>query len=387
VSAVPRVPFNVPPVTGRELAYIEQVVASRELAGNGPFGERCAARLQEMTGVPRALIVHSATAALEMAALLCDLSPGDEVLLPSYTFVSTANAFVLRGAVPVFCEIRPDTLNLDERRLEEAITPRTRAIVPVHYAGVGCEMDTILALAARHGLRVVEDAAQGVCAAYRDRPLGSMGDAAALSFHESKNVTSGEGGALLLGDPGWVERAEIVQEKGTDRTRFFRGEVEQYTWREVGSSFLLGELAAAFLLPQLEDAEAITADRLATWDRYHERLAPLERDGRARRPIVPAHCRHNAHMYYLLVEDQAARDELIRALKAAGVPAYFHNVPLHSSPAGRRLGRAAHDMAVTDSAGARLVRLPLWSGMGEHDVDHVVEVVSRVLAARAPAPA
>jgi dTDP-4-amino-4,6-dideoxygalactose transaminase len=332
-------------------------------------------------------MVHSATAALEMAALLCDLEPGDEVLMPSYTFVSTANAFVLRGAVPVFCDIRPDTLNLDEQRLQEAITERTRAIVPVHYAGVGCEMDAICELADRYGLRVVEDAAQGICASYRGRPLGSLGDAAALSFHESKNVTSGEGGALLVNAPEWARRAEVVQEKGTDRLRFFRGEVDHYTWRDVGSSFLLGELGAAYLLAQLEDAEQITADRLATWNRYHERFAALEQAGGGRRPVVPAHCAHNAHMYYLLLEDRHARDELIRGLAAHDISAYFHYVPLHSAPAGRRLARAAHDMAVTDSAAARLVRLPLWAGMQERDVERVAEVVSRVLAARTPAPA
>ena len=382
-----RVPFNVPPVTGRELANIEAAITARQLAGNGPFGDRCAVHLRGSTGARRALIVHSATAALEMAALLCDLSPGDEVLMPSYTFVSTANAFVLRGAVPVFCDVRPDTLNLDEQRLEEAITERTRAIVPVHYAGVGCEMDAITDIAARHGLRVVEDAAQGVCATYRGRALGSIGDAAALSFHESKNVTSGEGGALLLNAPEWVVRAEIIQEKGTDRLPFFRGEVDHYTWRDIGSSFLLSELGAAYLLPQLEDAEQITADRLATWNRYHERFAALERAGRVRRPVVPAHCAHNAHMYYLLLESREARDDLIRGLAAQDISAYFHYVPLHSSPAGARFGRAAHDMAVTDSVAARLVRLPLWAAMVERDVERVAEVVGRVLAARAPAPA
>jgi dTDP-4-amino-4,6-dideoxygalactose transaminase len=384
---VPRLPFNVAHVTGRELAYIEEAVASGRLSGNGPFGDRCAARLQASTGARGALMVHSATAALEMAALLCDLEPGDEVLMPSYTFVSTANAFVLRGATPVFCDVRPDTLNLDEQRLEEAITERTRAIVPVHYAGVGCEMDAICELAGRYGLRVVEDAAQGICASYRGRPLGSLGDAAALSFHESKNVTSGEGGALLVNAPEWARRAEVIQEKGTDRLRFFRGEVDHYTWRDVGSSFLLGELGAAYLLAQLEDAEQITADRLATWNRYHERFAALEQSGGVRRPVVPAHCAHNAHMYYLLLEDRHARDELIRGLAAQDISAYFHYVPLHSAPAGRRLARAAHDMAVTDSAAARLVRLPLWAGMQERDVERVAEVVSRVLAARTPAPA
>jgi dTDP-4-amino-4,6-dideoxygalactose transaminase len=388
VSAVPRVPFNVTPVTGRELQYIEQVVAARELAGNGKFGARCAASLRESTAARHALIVHSATAALEMAALLCEVGPGDEVLMPSFTFVSTANAFVLRGATPVFCDIRADTLNLDERRLEEAITERTRAIVPVHYAGVGCEMDAILDLARRHGLRVVEDAAQGIGSTYRGRPLGSLGDAAALSFHESKNVTSGEGGALLLNAPEWVQRAEILQEKGTDRLRLLRGEIAQYTWRDVGSSFLLGELAAAYLLPQLEDAEQINADRMATWQRYHEAFAALEQAGRVRRPVIPDHCTHNAHIYYLLLDDRAARDELIRALAAEGVSAYFHYVPLHSAPGGQRFGRAAHELPVTDSAAARLVRLPLWAGMADDAVEHVIGAVGRALGARtAPAPA
>jgi dTDP-4-amino-4,6-dideoxygalactose transaminase len=384
---VPRVPFNVPPATGRELAYIEQVVAARELAGNGPFGDRCATSLRESTGAREVLITHSATAALEMAALLCEVGPGDEVLMPSFTFVSTANAFVLRGATPVFCDIRPDTLNLDEQRLEEAITERTRAIVPVHYAGVGCEMDAILALAERHGLRVVEDAAQGIGASYRGRPLGGFGDAAALSFHESKNITSGEGGALLLNAPEWVQRAEILQEKGTDRLRLLRGEIAQYTWRDVGSSFLLGELAAAYLLPQLEDTEQINAGRMAIWQRYHEAFAALEQAGRVRRPVIPAHCTHNAHIYYLLLEDRGARDELIRALAQEGVSAYFHYVPLHSAPGGQRFGRPAHDLPVTDSAAARLVRLPLWAGMAKAAVEHVVGAVGRALGARAAATA
>jgi dTDP-4-amino-4,6-dideoxygalactose transaminase len=387
VSPVRRVPFNVPPATGRELAYIEQVVAARELAGNGPFGDRCATSLRESTGAGEVLITHSATAALEMAALLCEVGPGDEVLMPSFTFVSTANAFVLRGATPVFCDVRADTLNLDERRLEEAITERTRAIVPVHYAGVGCEMDAILALAERHDLRVIEDAAQGIGATYRGRPLGSFGDAAALSFHESKNVTSGEGGALLLNAPEWVQRAEIMQEKGTDRLRLLRGEIAQYTWRDVGSSFLLGELAAAYLLPQLEDAAQINADRMATWRRYHEAFAGLEQAGRVRRPVVPEHCAHNAHIYYLLLEDGRARDELIGALAQEGVAAYFHYVPLHSAPGGLRFGRAAHDLPVTESVAARLVRLPLWAGMAQDAVEHVVDAVGRALAGRAATPA
>ncbi len=382
-----RVPFNVPHLTGREVAYVQEAIAARRFAGNGPFGDRCAAWLREATLAQAALVVHSATAALEMAALLCEVQAGDEVLMPSYTFVSTANAFVLRGAVPVFCDIRADTLNLDEDGLQDAITPRTRAIVAVHYGGVACEMDAILALAHRHGLRVVEDAAQGLGATYRGRPLGSLGDAAALSFHESKNVMSGEGGALLVNDPAWAQRAEILQEKGTDRRSFFRGEVEEYTWRDVGSSYLLGELPAAFLLAQLEETERITADRLASWERYHERLAPLEDLGRARRPVVPAHCGHNAHLYYLLLADHETRDRVIRALAAEGVAAVFHYVPLHSSPAGRRYGRAAGELAVTDSSAARLVRLPMWAGMGECDVDRVIEVVYGALGVPVPVAA
>ncbi|HUR86567.1 MAG TPA: dTDP-4-amino-4,6-dideoxygalactose transaminase [Solirubrobacteraceae bacterium] len=382
-----RVPFNVPHLTGRELAYVQAAIAARRFAGNGPFGDRCAAWLRETTRAEAALLVHSATAALEMAALLCEVQAGDEVLMPSYTFVSTANAFVLRGAVPVFCEIRADTLNLDEDGLEAAITPRTRAIVAVHYGGVACEMDAILALAERHGLRVIEDAAQGLAATYRDRPLGSIGDAAALSFHESKNVMSGEGGALLVNDAAWAQRAEILQEKGTDRRSFFRGEVAEYTWRDVGSSYLLGELPAAFLLAQLEDTDRITADRLASWDRYHERLAPLEELGRARRPVVPPHCSHNAHLYYLLLSDHETRDRVIRALVTEGVGAVFHYVPLHASPAGRRYGRAAGELPVTDSSAARLVRLPMWTGMGECDVDRVIEVVYGALGVPVPVAA
>ena len=295
------IPFNKPYMTGKELYYIAEAKFGNMLAGDGPFTKRCHQWLEQRTGSAKALLTHSCTAALEMAALLLDIQPGDEIIMPSFTFVSTANAFVLRGGVPVFVDIREDTLNLDERLIEAAITPRTKAIVPVHYAGVACEMDTIMAIARRHGLKVVEDAAQGVMSSYKGRALGSIGDLGAYSFHETKNVISGEGGALLVNDPELALRAEIIREKGTDRSRFFRGEVDKYTWQEVGSSFLPGELIAAFLWAQLEEAERITNDRLASWARYHELLEPLEAKGILRRPVIPEGCQHNAHMYYVLL--------------------------------------------------------------------------------------
>lgn len=296
-----KVPFNRPFMTGKELYYIAEAKFGNMLAGDGPFTKRCHDWLKKNSHCEKALLTHSCTAALEMAALLLDIEPGDEIIMPSYTFVSTANAFVLRGGVPIFIDIREDTLNLDERLIESAITPRTRAIVPVHYAGVACEMDTIMAIAKRYGLRVVEDAAQGVMATYKGRALGSIGDLGAYSFHETKNVISGEGGALLVNDPSLAMRAEIIREKGTDRSCFFRGEVDKYTWQEVGSSFLPGELIAAFLWAQLEEAERITESRLEIWQRYNTLLEPLEAQGLLRRPIVPEECKHNAHMYYVLL--------------------------------------------------------------------------------------
>uniref|UniRef100_UPI00184F8EC2 dTDP-4-amino-4,6-dideoxygalactose transaminase n=1 Tax=Methylibium sp. TaxID=2067992 RepID=UPI00184F8EC2 len=294
--------------------------------------------------------------------------PGDEVLMPSYTFASTANAFVLRGAVPVFVDIRPDTLNLDETLIDGALTPRTRAIVPVHYAGVACEMDTIMAIAEARRLMVIEDAAQGMMARYKGRALGSIGHLGCLSFHETKNIICGEGGALLINQPGLIERAEIVREKGTNRSQFFRGEVDKYTWCEMGSSFLPGELSAAFLLAQLEDAESITQRRLAVWDVYHQALAPAEAAGLLRRPVVPEHCRHNAHMYYVLARSPAHRTALIAAMRKRGVGPVFHYVPLHSSPAGRRYGRCSGPMTYTDALSQRLLRLPLWIGVDEQRV-------------------
>ncbi|CAN7174405.1 dTDP-4-amino-4,6-dideoxygalactose transaminase [Pseudorhodoferax sp. LjRoot39] len=370
-----KIPFNLPHMSGKELYYIAEAHFNGSLAGDGPFTKRCHGWLEQRTGCSRGLLTHSCTAALEMAALLLDIQPGDEVIMPSYTFVSTANAFVLRGGVPVFVDIRESTLNLDERLIESAITPRTRAIVPVHYAGVACEMDAIMAIARRHGLKVVEDAAQGVMSTYKGRALGSIGDLGAYSFHETKNVISGEGGALLVNDPDMRLRAEIVREKGTDRSRFFRGEVDKYTWQEVGSSFLPGELIAAFLWAQLEEADRITKQRLASWQRYHELLEPLEAKGILRRPIVPDDCEHNAHMYYVLLAPELDRQKLLDSFKRNEIWSVFHYVPLHSSPAGKRYGRPHGDLDVTNQQSERLVRLPLWVGLSNEQQDRVVEVL------------
>lgn len=367
--------FNKPYMTGRELSYIAEAHANAHLSGDGAFTKRCNAWIERTTGARRALLTHSCTAALEMIALLLDLAPGDEVIMPSFTFVSTANAFALRGAVPVFVDIRADTLNIDENLIEAAITPRTRAICVVHYAGVGCEMDAIMAIAERHRLRVVEDAAQGILSTYKDRPLGSIGALGALSFHETKNIISGEGGALLVNDPAFADRAEIVREKGTNRSQFFRGQVDKYTWVDIGSSYLPGEIVAAFLAAQTEEADRITRDRLAIWDRYHAAFAELEAKGHLRRPMVPEHCRHNAHMYYLLLRDLDARKRFIAALREQDVETVFHYVPLHSAPAGRRFGRIAGggELPITDSSSERLVRLPLW--LPSLDQQRVIEVV------------
>ncbi|WP_420993382.1 dTDP-4-amino-4,6-dideoxygalactose transaminase [Cupriavidus sp. 30B13] len=376
-------PFNRPYMTGKELHYIAQAHFNGQLAGDGPFTKRCHAWLERQTGSAKALLTHSCTAALEMAALLLDLEPGDEVIMPSYTFVSTANAFVLRGAKPVFIDIRPDTLNIDESLIEAALTPRTRAIVPVHYAGVACEMDTIMRIAQRHGLMVIEDAAQGVMSTYKGRALGSIGHLGAYSFHETKNVISGEGGALLVNNAEFSIRAETIREKGTDRSRFFRGEVDKYTWQEVGSSFLPGELVAGFLWAQLEEAERITRERLDIWERYHQAFASLERDGTLRRPIVPADCGHNAHMYYVLLASSLDRQNVIAELKQRGIWTVFHYVPLHNSPAGLRYCRAEGDLPETCLAGERLLRLPLWVGLSPQEQARVIETIAEVLTKRA----
>ncbi len=365
------IPFNKPYMTGEELEFIREAHRNGHLSGEGPFTKRCHAWLEQRIGCDRALLTHSCTAALEMAAILGDVGPGDEIVMPSFTFVSTANAFVLRGAVPVFVDVRPDTLNLDERLIEPALTARTKAIAVVHYAGVACDMDPIMAVAARHGLLVVEDAAQGILCAYKGRPLGSIGQLAALSFHETKNVISGEGGALLINDPGLVERAEIVREKGTDRSRFFRGQVDKYTWVDIGSSYLPSEIIAAFLFCQMQHAESITGRRLALWAKYHERIAGLERAGHLRRPVIPDHAQHNAHLYYVLTQDAETRTRLLRYLREREIGAIFHYVPLHSSPAGRRFGRTHGELPVTDAVSERLVRLPLWVGLDDAALDRI----------------
>jgi dTDP-4-amino-4,6-dideoxygalactose transaminase len=365
-------------MNGREIEYIRQAHALGQLAGDGLFTKKCEAWLEENLGCRRAFLTHSCTAALEMAAILADLKPGDEVIMPSYTFVSTANAFVLRGAVPVFVDIRPDTLNLDETKIEEAITPRTRAIVPVHYAGVGCEMDAIMAIAEKHELLVIEDAAQGILSTYKGRKLGSIGHMGALSFHETKSVISGEGGALLVNDPRLIERAEIIREKGTDRSCFFRGEVDKYTWLDIGSSYLPSDLIAAFLWAQVEAAEEIIAKRMALWAAYHAAFEELERKGSARRPFVPGHCGHNASMYYLLLENLTERSRFISRLKGEGIMAVFHYVPLHNSRAGKKFGRVSGNLRWTEELSGRLVRLPLWAGMDGH-LHRIVGTVLRKL--------
>ena len=376
------IPFNKPHATGREFGYIQQAIDVGHLSGNGPFGQRCRAWLEERIGCRRAFLTASGTSALEMAMILADLGPGDEVVMPSFTFVSSASAVVLRGATPVFADISPETLNLDPHAAAAAVTDRTRAVVPVHYAGVGCAMDELGAMAEQHGLVVVEDAAHGIMSTHRDRPLGSFGTLGCLSFHETKNVTCGEGGALLVNDDALVERAEVVQEKGTDRSRFFRGQVDRYTWVDLGSSFLASEISAAFLWAQLEDAERITAARMRIWQEYHARLEPLERAGLLRRPVVPPETRHNAHMYYVLLPDRGRRDALIADLAARGVHAVFHYVPLHSSPAGRHHGRAAGPLPVTDDVSERLLRLPLWADMTDANVDCVCDALEAALHAR-----
>jgi dTDP-4-amino-4,6-dideoxygalactose transaminase len=375
------IPFNKPYMTGRELSYIAEAHANGHLAGDGQFSKRCSAWLEERIGSQRALLTHSCTAALEMAAILSGVGVGDEVIMPSFTFVSTANAFVLRGATPVFVDIRPDTLNIDETKIEAAVTSRTKAIVPVHYAGVACEMDAIMEIAGRHDLLVIEDAAQGLLSSYRDRPLGGIGHMAALSFHETKNIISGEGGALLLNDPRFVTRAEIIWEKGTNRSQFFRGEVDKYTWVDLGSSYLPGEIVAAFLWAQLEEADAITKRRLDIWATYHDAFAGLEAAGSVRRPFIPSDRRHNGHLYHLLSPSLAARSELIDRLRTKGIQSVFHYVPLHTSPFGRSVGRTVGDMTHTISTGERLVRLPLWLGLEEHLEMVIGEVIA---AAREP---
>ena len=370
-----RIPFNRPFVTGQELARVAEAQGNGMLAGAGPFTKVCETWLERRTGCRRALLTHSCTAALEMAAILVDIAPGDEVIMPSFTFVSTANAFVLRGGIPVFVDVRPDTLNIDESLIEAAITPRTRVIVAVHYAGVGCEMGVIGNLARRHGLLVIEDAAQALMTTLHGRPLGNFGDLAALSFHETKNIISGEGGALLINNPTYVERAEIIRDKGTNRGAFFRGEIDKYTWVDIGSSFLPGEVVAAFLSAQMDAAEEITSRRLELWQRYHAALEPLESAGRLRRPIVPAECSHNGHIYYILLRSLEERSRVISACADRSISAIFHYQPLHSAPAGRRHARSHGSLVVTERIADTLLRLPLFIGLDD-GVDEVVAAVA-----------
>ena len=387
MSHPPRVPFNRPVAVGTEFDYVAEAIANGQLSSDGEFTARCADLLREETGARLVLLTHSCTAALEMSVMLAEVSPGDEVIMPSFTFVSTASSVVLRGGVPVFVDVRPDTLNLDEALIGDAITSRTKAIFPVHYAGVACEMDAILEIASGHGLAVLEDAAQGLMASYRGTPLGAIGDLGALSFHETKNVTCGEGGALMVNDDRFVERANLLRDKGTNRKQFFRGEIDRYTWVDLGSSYGLGELNAAFLWGQLEQRRAITRRRLKVWWRYHEAFGPLEDQGLIRRPVVPDDRLHNAHLYYVLVPDRATRDRLLVELEEREVYAVFHYVPLHSAPAGRRYGRTHGTLEVTDDVSGRLVRLPLWAGMTDEQVEHVIASVAEVLASlhiRAP---
>ncbi len=378
------IPFNRPQLVGSEHAYIDEALASGKLSGNGEFARRCSEWLENRLGARRALITPSCTAALEMAGILADLKPGDEVIVPDFAFVSTANAFALLGATPVFVDIDPDTLNIAPDAVERAITEHTRAVVVIHYGGVACDMQRIQQIAAQHSLIVIEDAAHSVEAAYHGSPLGSLGHLAAFSFHETKNVQCGEGGALVVNDPALLQRAEVIQEKGTDRSRFFRGEVDKYTWQDIGSSYLLSEVAAAFLWAQLEHAPEITAERRAIWDRYYDAFASLETAGALRRPIVPPGCQHSGHLFYMLLPTGEQRDEILRELAVRGVHAVFHYLPLHSSPAGRRLGRSPNPTPNTEDVAARLLRLPIWSGIGDHRVDFVIDTVQQVLGSPAP---
>jgi dTDP-4-amino-4,6-dideoxygalactose transaminase len=369
------IPFNVPPCVGTELDYLAEAVRARKISGDGQFTRRCSAWMEERFGAKRVLLTTSGTAALDMALLLCGLQPGDEVILPSYTFSSTANAAVLAGAKLVFVDIRPDTMNIDEKKIEAAVTERTRAIIVVHYAGVACEMDAIMAIARKHGLKVVEDAAQGVMATYKGRWLGTIGDFGCYSFHETKNYSMGEGGALVLNDPKYIERAEVLREKGTNRSRFYRGEIDKYTWVDFGDSFLPSELNAAYLWAQLEKAEEINENRLRSWKNYEEALSPLAAAGKLELPVVPEGCGHNGHMFYVKCRDLEERTKLIAFLKERDISAVFHYVPLHSAPAGRKFGRFHGEDEVTTRHSDRLVRLPMYYGLTEEDAGRVIRAV------------
>jgi dTDP-4-amino-4,6-dideoxygalactose transaminase len=373
-----KIPFNKPYLTGRELSYISEAHLAGQLAGDGKFTKRCQQWLQDLGGSSRALLTHSCTAALEMAAILCDIKEGDEIIMPSYTFVSTANAFVLRGGVPVFVDIRPDTLNIDELQIEEAITSKTKAIVAVHYAGVACEMDRITEIAKKHNLFVIEDAAQACLSTYKGRQLGSIGDLGCFSFHETKNIISGEGGALLVNNKNMIERAEIIREKGTDRSRYLRGEVDKYTWSDIGSSYLPGEVIAAFLWAQMEEAQAITRQRISIWHNYEKQLK--EFGSLFKLPYLPEECQHNAHMYYLINKSSNNRDDILKFMNNAGVNCVFHYVPLHSSPYGKKITKRQIHLPITDFVSANIIRLPLWLGLEQVMQKQIVSQLIKIIS-------
>lgn len=367
--------FNVPPFTGKEFDYMREAVENQKICGDGPFTKKCSEWIEEKTGTAKCLLTTSCTHATELAALLAQIKEGDEVILPSYTFVSTADAFVLRGATAVFVDIRPDTMNIDEKLIEDAITERTKAIVPVHYAGVGCEMDTIMDIAKRHGLLVVEDAAQGIMASYKGKPLGTMGDFGCFSFHETKNFSMGEGGALLIRDERYIEKAEIYREKGTDRSKYFRGQVDKYRWQDYGSSYLPSDMNAAYLYAQLELADEITQTRMDRWNEYRELLTPLAEEGRIELPCIPGECEHNAHMFYIKTKDMEERSRLIDFLKKKEILSVFHYVPLHSAPAGIRYGRFHGEDRYTTKESERLLRLPLFYKLTADQTEYIADQV------------
>ncbi len=370
------IPFNVPPFVGKELEYIQDAINDRKICGDGKYTKKCNEWLERKTGSQRALLTTSCTHATEMAAILAGIKAGDEVIMPSFTFVSTADAVVLRGATPVFVDIRPDTMNIDETLIECAVTKATKAIIPVHYAGVSCEMDVILDVAEKYKLKVIEDAAQAIGSTYKDKKCGSIGDFGCLSFHETKNLSMGEGGAILIRDNHVIERAEIIREKGTNRSKFYRGEVDKYTWIDAGSSYLPSELNAAYLFAQFEEFDKIQESRIRAWDMYYELLLPLEQEGYLERPHIPSDCHHNAHMFYIKVRDINERDKLILFLKKRGIYAVFHYIPLHSSPAGKQFGRFSGEDRFTTKESERLLRLPLFFGITEEQVESVINALA-----------
>lgn len=369
--------FNEPPFTGKELDYINEAVSAKKICGDGQFTKKCNTWIEETTGTKKAMLTTSCTHATEMAAILLNIQPGDEIIMPSYTFVSTANAFVMRGGVPVFVDIRPDTMNIDETLIEQAITDKTRAIVPVHYAGVGCEMDVIMELAKNYNLAVVEDAAQGIMASYKGQALGTFGDFGCFSFHETKNFSMGEGGALLIRDEEYTEKAEIIREKGTNRAKFFRGQIDKYTWVEAGSSYLPSDLNAAYLWAQLEIADKIQKKRLSLWKQYYTELQELKNRGYIELPFIPDACQHNAHMFYIKVKDAEERDRLIRYLKEHDILAVFHYIPLHSAPAGKKFGRFCGKDTYTIRESERLLRLPMYYQLKDEQISYICDLIRK----------